>query len=200
MGIYLVTQQEYEKITGTNKSNFKGHNLPVEYVTWFEAIAYCNARSKQEGLSPAYTINGENVTWNNSADGYRLPTEAEWEYACRAGTTTAYNTGASISDGTCWYKDNSGATTHPVGQKPANAWGLYDMHGNVNEWCWDWFGDYESSVQTDPTGASSGPGRVVRGGGWNNSVAILRSAQRDNYRLPGTRYNNVGFRLCRPLV
>jgi len=195
MGKYEVTQKEYQEVMGTNPSNFKGDNLPVENVSWYDAIEYCNKRSQKEGLTPAYIRNGNNVTWNRNANGYRLPTEAEWEYACRAGTTTAYNTGAKISDNTGWYWDNSGRKTHPVGQKPSNAWGLYDMHGNVFEWCWDWHGGYSSGSQTDPMGASSGAFRVGRGGGW--SASDMRSAFR-SYNYPDYRYSNLGFRLVRP--
>jgi len=182
MGKYEVTQKEYEEVMGTNPSNFKGDNLPVEFVSWFDAVEYCNKRSQKEGLTPAYTINGRDVTWNRSANGYRLPTEAEWEYACRAGTTTAYNTGASITDNTGWYKDNSDEKTHPVGQKSANAWGLYDMHGNVAEWCWEW--------------ADSGAFPVKRGGGWRSPARFVRSAYRSTYTRGGRGYD-VGFRVAR---
>jgi len=195
MGKYEVTQKEYQEVMGTNPSQFKGDNLPVENVSWFDAVEYCNKRSQQEGLTPAYTINGTNVTWNRNANGYRLPTEAEWEYTCRAGTTTAYNTGASITDNTGWYSANSGDTTHPVGQKPANAWGLYDMHGNVWKWCWDWFGNYASGAQTDPVGASSGSDRVRRGGSWGNTAQYARSAYR-NYNSPAFWSGYLGFRVA----
>jgi formylglycine-generating enzyme required for sulfatase activity len=167
------------------------------YVSWLEAVEYCNKRSQKEGLTPAYTINGTNVTWNKNANGYRLPTEAEWEYACRAGTTTAYNTGARISNDTGWYGANSDNMTHPVGQKPANRWGLYDMHGNMWEWCWDWYGSYSSGAQTDPTGASSGSSRVFRGGYWFNSAEYVRSADR-YFNDPNYRTDGIGFRLVRP--
>ena len=201
IGKYPVTQKEYQEVMGSNPSYFKGDNLPVERVSWYDAVEYCNKRSQKEGLTPAYTISGSGdsrtVSLNRSANGYRLPTEAEWEYACRAGTTTAYNTGASISDNTGWYSSNSGDKTHPVGQKTANAWGLYDMHGNVWEWCWDWYGSYASGAQTDPVGASSGSYRVGRGGGWYNSAVGLRSASR-SYDNPGYRFDHIGFRLVRP--
>jgi len=211
LGKYVVTQKEYQEVMGTNPSRFKGDNLPVENVSWYDAVEYCNARSQKEGLTPAYTIdksrkdtddtNDEDdvkwvVTWNRNANGYRLPTEAEWEYACRAGTTTAYNTGASISDNTGWYDANSGSATHPVGQKPANAWGLYDMHGNVYEWCWDWYGDYPSGAQTNPIGASSGSYRVNRGGSWYFTARSARSAVRDG-DIPNYRYAALGFRVVR---
>jgi formylglycine-generating enzyme required for sulfatase activity len=212
LGKYPVTQKEYQAVMGTNPSRFKGDNLPVETVSWYDAVEYCNRRSQKEGLSPAYTINKnqsdpnnknsrDDVKWtvtvNKNANGYRLPTEAEWEYACRAGTPTAYNTGAAISDNTGWYDANSGNKTHPVGQKAANAWGLHDMHGNVWEWCWDWMGDYTSVAQTDPMGAASGANRVVRGGSWNDSAEIVRSAYR-YYSTPSLRYGDIGFRLVRP--
>jgi len=197
IGKYEVTQKEYQEVMGTNPSKFMGDNLPVENVSWYDAVEYCNQRSKKEGLIPAYTVNGSNVEWNRNTNGYRLPTEAEWEYACRAGTATAYNTGENISDSTGWYKVNSGIKTHPVGQKLANAWGLYDMHGNVWEWCWDWYGSYSSKVQNDPMGAVSGSFRVLRGGSWYNSAENTRSTYRFNLD-PYYRYDNFGFRLVRP--
>jgi len=178
-------------------------------VTWYDAVEFCNKLSEREGLTKAYTITGRNpstgypitsatVTVNWETNGYRLPTEAEWEYACRAWTTTAHNTGETISDNTGWYRDNSSyEKTHEVGKKPANAWGLYDMHGNVWEWCWDWYGTYASGAQTDPRGAASGSYRVVRGGGWNSSGRNLRSADRYFY-YPYSRYSDIGFRLLRP--
>jgi len=212
MGKYEVTQKEYQEVMGTNPSYNKGDNLPVENVSWYDAVEYCNRRSQREGLTPAYTINKNQrdpnnnnqydnikwtVTWNRNANGYRLPTEAEWEYACRAGTTTAFNTGANLSDITGWYGANSGNNKHPVGQKPANRFGLYDMHGNVSEWCWDWYGTYSSGTQTDPTGASAGSDRIMRGGAMNTPIAeLLRSASRD----PIGPYNtgrNIGFRVAR---
>ncbi|MHC6204710.1 formylglycine-generating enzyme family protein [Breznakiellaceae bacterium SP9] len=214
IGNMEVTQNDYQAVMGENHSYFKGDNLPVESVTWYNAVVYCNARSRKEGLTPAYIINGTNVSWNQDANGYRLPTEAEWEYACRAGTITPYSSGSSV-DNAGWYNSNSGRKTHPVGTKQANAWGLYDMHGNVGEWCWDWYGDYSSANQTDPTGAASGFTRVLRGGSWgssgnwssydwdrdnynwDNSAALLRSANRGDGN-PKNHYNNVGFRVVRP--
>jgi formylglycine-generating enzyme required for sulfatase activity len=211
MGKYEVTQAEYQTVMGTNPSNFKGPNLPVEKVSWFDAVEYCNKRSQKEGLSPAYTISGtgdsRTVSMNRNANGYRLPTEAEWEYACRAVTTTPFSTGNNVTtsqanyDGNFPYNGNAKGTnlskTWNVGSGAANAWGLYDMHGNVWEWCWDWLGSYASGAQTDPDGASSGANRVVRGGSWYYDAQRLRSAYRSNTG-PGYRLNDLGFRLARP--
>ncbi|MCL2043204.1 MAG: formylglycine-generating enzyme family protein [Treponema sp.] len=131
-----------------------------------------------------------------------MPSEAQWEYAARAGTTTAFNNGTedweeTALEGIGWFSFNSGSMTHEVGKKAANTWGLHDMHGNVFEWCWDWFGTYPSNAQTDPLGASSGSIRVGRGGGWGNSAQVARSAYRGLVN-PFDRYNGLGFRLLRP--
>ena len=219
MGKFQVTQEQYQAVTGVNPSYFTTANgrepstgetdskRPVEYVTWYDAIEFCNRLSVGEGLTPVYTITrrfptsgypitSATVTVNWDANGYRLPTEAEWEYACRAGTTTAYYTGDTISDNTSWYSPNSGRT-HEVGKKPANDYGLHDMHGNVWEWCWDWYGSYASGVQTDPRGAASGDFRVARGGSWFYYAPGLRSADR-YYLDPSYRNSLIGFRVVRP--
>jgi formylglycine-generating enzyme required for sulfatase activity len=220
MGKYPVTQEQYVAVMKTNPSGYKPPTAaknPVEKVTWYDALVFCNKLSMNEGLSPAYRISGStdpavwrpssgDATWNAveivaGSTGYRMPTEAQWEYACRAGTTTAYNTGDTISDDTGWYNDNSDFSTHTVGEKPANAWGLYDMHGNVYEWCWDWYGTYADGAQTNPTGAVSGDHRVARGGSYyddGQNGQNMRSAFRDKY-TPGTMYVDIGFRLVRPV-
>ena len=195
LGTYPVTQAEYQEIMGTNPSIFKGPALPVEQVSWFDALEYCNKRSQKEGLTPVYTINGSSVSWNNNANGYRLPTEAEWEYACRAGTETPFYSGASVNDAG-WHAGNSGGQTHPVGEKQPNSWGLCDMHGNVLEWCWDLLGNYSGEAQTDPRGASSGTSRVYRGGCWRFESHQVRSAFRFGNN-PQLRTFLVGFRLAR---
>ena len=177
----------------------QGEDNPVTCVSWNDAVRFCNWLSEKEGRKPSYKIKGESVTWDRNADGYRLPTEAEWEYACRAGTTTRFFAGDSEGalGGVGWYFDNSGFKTHPVGKKAPNAWDLYDMHGNVWEWCWDWHGDYPSTAVTDPAGPVRGSYRVFRGGSWNYYARFCRSADR-NYARPADRRSFVGLRLLRP--
>jgi formylglycine-generating enzyme required for sulfatase activity len=192
-----VTQAQYEAVMGSNPSEFKGASRPVEQVSWYDAVKFCNALSEREGLTAAYNVSGEDVTWNRDADGYRLPTEAEWEYACRAGTTTRFHSGDDDSDLELvgWYDGNSGLETHDVRTKQPNAWGLYDMHGNVWEWCWDWYGDYGGNA-TDPAGPRSFLIRVLRGGGWYYNAQSCRSALRFS-NFPDDRYSFNGFRVVR---
>jgi formylglycine-generating enzyme required for sulfatase activity len=205
MGKHEVTQQEYLAVMENNPSKFKGDNLPVERVSWLDAVTYCNKRSQNEGLIPAYTIDGENVTWDRGANGYRLPTEAEWEYACRAGATGPFGIGDITTaqanyDGNYAYDGRAQGEfrekTWDVGSGAANEWGLYDMHGNVREWCWDWYGAYSADPQTDPAGPDSGLQKVFRGGSWYNSAQYLRSACR-NSGVPASRDDKIGFRLVR---
>jgi formylglycine-generating enzyme required for sulfatase activity len=206
MGRTEVTQKEWIAVMGSNPSNFKGDKLPVENVSWNDVIAYCNALSLKEGLTPAYTVNGEQVTWNRAANGYRLPTVAEWEYACRAGSSSPFNTGNNITTNQANYNGNypynsntKGSfreTTTAVGSFAPNSWGLYDMHGNVYEWCWDWLGSYGSGSQENPAGASSGTLRIGRGGGWFSQARYMRSAYRYYFTTSFT-YNDLGFRLVR---
>jgi formylglycine-generating enzyme required for sulfatase activity len=203
---YEVTQKEYRDAMGSNPSYITGDNLPVERVSWFDAIEYCNFLSRREGLTPAYTRNGDAVTWNRNANGYRLPTEAEWEYACRAGTATPFHTGDNITvsqanyNGEYPYNGNDIETfrgeTWAVESGEANSFGLYNMHGNVWEWCWDWYGEYSSAVQSDPAGSDSGSIRVSRGGSWADDGAYLRSAVRFGNK-PAEKNSGLGFRLAR---
>ena len=183
-----VTQEQYQKVMGTNPSQFKGPQNPVEKVSWADAVEFCGKLSAMPAEKTAGHV-------------YRLPTEAEWEYACRSGTTTAYGFGddASRLGDYGWFDGNSDSSTHPVGEKKPNAWGLYDMHGNVWEWCQDWYGDYPSGSTTDPTGPSSGSFRVDRGGSWCSSAGYCRSAYR--YRnAPESRGNFLGFRVLRSSI
>jgi formylglycine-generating enzyme required for sulfatase activity len=202
IGKYEVTQKEYEAVMGTNPSYFKGPTLPVDQISWFDAITYCNARSVKEGLRPVYTIQGDTVIWDQKANGYRLPTETEWEYACRAGTTTAFNTGDVLTtdqsnyDGTYSYNKSPVGTyrqtTTPVGTFSPNAWDLYDMHGNVYEWCWDWYEDYNTNNRSVYLSTD----RVIRGGSWFSAPRYLRSGNRVHIN-PIVHAYYVGFRLAR---
>ncbi|MBR6193269.1 MAG: SUMF1/EgtB/PvdO family nonheme iron enzyme [Treponema sp.] len=196
-----VTQEEYAKIMGGNPSYFKGNNRPVEQVTWYAAVEYCNRRSLAEGLTPCYRGGGGNYTCDFSANGYRLPTEAEWEYAAGGGNKSFLKTiyaGSNDISSVAWYDGNSGSQTHDVKTKSPNELGLYDMSGNVWEWCWDWYGSYSSGSQTNPNGASSGSYRVLRGGSWNNIASNCRVAFR-SYCAPSLSASGslLGFRVVR---
>ena len=179
---YPVTQAEYVQVTGTNPSTAHGDRLPVESVSWWDAVRFCNLLSEREGLAPAYELAADEIEWDASADGYRLPTEAEWEYACRAGTTGARY---GPLDEIAWYRGNSQERIHDVGGKQPNAWGLYDMLGNVWEWCWD---IYDAEVY--------GSYRVLRGGGWFDEHWSCRASVRRRSH-PTFRTDDVGFRLAR---
>jgi formylglycine-generating enzyme required for sulfatase activity len=184
LGVHPVTQEQYERVMGKNPSYFKGSQNPVENVSWKEAVEFCRRLSELPEEKAAGRV-------------YRLPTEAEWEYACRAGTTTDYSFGNDESDlgEYAWYDDNSGDTTHPVGRKKPNRWGLYDMHGNVWEWCEDWYVEnLPKAAVTDPTGPASGSRRVNRGGGWYYLAYSCRSASRSR-STPAGRDRNYGFRV-----
>jgi formylglycine-generating enzyme required for sulfatase activity len=200
-----VTQAEWYAVMQTRPSYFNGDDLPVEQVSWNDCIDYCNARSVAEGLEPVYTRSESTVVWDQSKAGYRLPTEAEWEYACRAGSSTAFCNGAIPETGcganpslavVCWYCGNANSTTHAVRGLEANTWGLYDMHGNVWEWCWDSkeFG-YDGDA-TDPTGPAFGGHRVNRGGWFSGDAQYCRSASRNGNGPDGTS-SSLGLRLSR---
>ena len=194
MGQFEVTQGEYEVVMGSNPSHFQPPNAtedanrPVEQVSWTDATNYCahlTQRERAAGRIPTNSV-------------YRLPTEAEWEYACRGWTSTRFSYGddpvyTKLTD-YAWYIDNSGRTTHPVGQGSPNPWGLYDMHGNVLEWCQDWYRPYPGGIVVDPQGATTGVFRVLRGGGWSDVARHCRSAFRGNY-YPDLQDNYLGFRL-----
>ena len=200
IGRYPVTQKEYEELMGVNPSNFKGENYPVETVSWFDAAEYCNRLSQKEGLMPAYLINETDVSWDRNANGYRLPTEAEWEYAARGGKGSPGDylySGSNNPGEVAWYNRNSGGSIREVGMLNPNPLGLYDMSGNVFEWCWDWFGNYSADAQIDPEGASCGIYRVLRGGCWDLHSRLVRSVYR-SVNSPSNRSAAIGFRVVRP--
>ncbi len=188
LGKYEVTQGEYTALMGKNPSHFPGDpNRPVEKLSWFDAVAYCAELTKREQqaghMPPGYA--------------YRLPTEAEWEYACRAGRTNLFSFGDSDADAGsyAWTLENSGSTTHPVGQKRPNPCGLYDIHGNVWEWCSDWFAPYPAMALTNPTGANTSKFKVFRGGGWNQAIEFARCSNRF-MMAPSNGIHFVGFRVA----
>jgi formylglycine-generating enzyme required for sulfatase activity len=232
-----VTQAQWRVFAAglnADPSHFKGRpdsaERPVEGVSWFDAVRWCNALSKKEGRTPVYVCDADKLreadgkTWEQwrddealrerladavrqvPGDGYRLPTEAEWEHACRAGTLSSFWSGETEADlaRVGWYGNrgqpggNSGNETHPVGQKPPNAWGLHDVHGNVFEWCGDWFANYDPAALTNPTGPSRGGWRVVRGGSFWSVPVWCRSAYRGR-NWPVSRYGDLGFRVVLPL-
>jgi len=189
LGQTTVTQQQYEEVMGNNPSHFKetGKDAPVESVSWNDAMEFCQKLTAREGAARRLPAGYQ----------FTLPTEAQWEYACRAGTTGDF-AGTGKLDDMGWYKENSGGTMHPVGMKQPNAWGLYDMQGNVMEWCRDWFGIYSGGSVINPTGPTSDPEfghRVNRGGCWGLGAAMCRAAFRSGLS-PDWRIRFLGFRLA----
>ena len=192
LGVTEVTQGQYEKVMGVNPSHFQKRVIrksdssmyPVESVSWEDAVEFCKRLSELPEEKTAGRI-------------YRLPTEAEWEYACRAGSKTAFYFGddSELIGAYAWHAENSDDQTHPGGEKKPNAWGLYDMHGNVYEWCSDWYGDYPEGAVTDPVGSEGGSDRVRRGGSWDVDAAYCRSASRD-WHYPSSRDYYDGLRVA----
>jgi sulfatase modifying factor 1 len=184
LAVFPITQAQYAQVTGQRPSTAQGDRLPVEGVSWWDAVRFCNALSQHEGSTPAYRLhaNGEGIEWDAAADGYRLPTEAEWEHACRAGTTgPRYGQLGEIA----WYRGNSNGRIHDVGGKQPNPWGLHDMLGNVWEWCWD---IYDPEVY--------GTYRVLRGGGWFDEHWSCRASVRRRSH-PTLKIDDIGFRIAR---
>jgi len=179
IGKYEVTQAQWKAIMGNNPSHFNGDNLPVEQVSWDDVQEFIRKLNIQTGKQ------------------YRLPTEAEWEYACRGGLQSGHYkySGSNTAGNVACYNDNSGNGTHPVGSKQANELGIYDMSGNVWEWCQDWYGNYSSNAQTNPQGPSSGSSRVDRGGGWDDIARYCRVSYR-YYNTPDIRHIDLGFRIA----
>jgi formylglycine-generating enzyme required for sulfatase activity len=229
IGKYDVTQKEWIEVMGSNPSQFKGDNLPVEMVSWYDCVEFCNKKSTKEGLKPYYNIdkdkkdpnntnNDDAIKWtvtiNPEANGYRLPTEAEWEYAAGGGQMSMSYTysGSDELDQVAWDWENSGDVhltgfwnwplikhnhdrTHPAGSKEPNELGLYDMSGNVREWCWDWYAGRGGNV-TDPQGGKSGSLRVWKGGGWLGADFCCAPSFRAGYE-PYQKGPDQGFRVCR---
>jgi formylglycine-generating enzyme required for sulfatase activity len=208
MSKYEVTQKLYEEVTGKNPSLAKGKDLPVENVSWFDAIEFCNMLSAREGYDLCYSGTGNAIVCDWNANGYRLPTEAEWEYACKATSTSDFYNG-NLTYENCieldydlnkiaWYCTNSKYSTHEVGKKESNFFGLNDMSGNVWEWCWDWLDSYSSAPATDPKNTKSNlyGNRVFRGGSWKNYANHCRSSHRDS-AYPYRTDSSVGFRVVR---
>ncbi|HEX4966459.1 MAG TPA: formylglycine-generating enzyme family protein [Thermoanaerobaculia bacterium] len=199
---FPVTRRLYSEIVGVDPGWPEGdaNDRPVNNVSWFDAVTFCNWLSEWEGLVPFYKIEGEQVSWNRPAGGYRLLTEAEWEYACRAGSSERFYFGDDevLLHQYGWFKGNSNGEIQPVGRKLPNVWGLHDMHGNLWEWCWDWFGRYSAGQYRDPTGPDEGSGRAVRGGAFLDTPFDLRSSERLQFP-PEYALRYVGFRCARSL-
>jgi formylglycine-generating enzyme required for sulfatase activity len=201
-----VTQALWKAVMGDNPSRFAGDDRPVDSVSWFDAVRFCNALSEKVGLAPAYEIAGNTVSWNTNAGGYRLPTESEWEYAARGGIlgvvlpaealNRAFYAGGEDPEALGWFDANSGKTSHPVKSKAPNELGLYDMSGNLWEWCWDYFGEYPREPADNPAGVAESPRRVLRGGAWFTPVHLMRVTNR-YWNAPSFKANSVGFRLAR---
>lgn len=216
IGKYEVTQREWLEIMGTNPSQFLGDDLrPVDLVKWYDAVKFCNKKSIQEGLTPCYskdnstnpdnwTGNPEtdeswaNITCDWTANGYRLPTEAEWEFASKGGNSTQHFTysGSNNIGEVAWYSSNSNGRSQSIGRKSPNELGIFDMTGNLFEWCWDFYNDYSATNQNNPTGPVSGTYRVVRGASWNVNHEISHVTFRSG-KTPILSQNSVGFRLVR---
>jgi formylglycine-generating enzyme required for sulfatase activity len=202
LGKYEVTQKQWVEVMGYNLSHWKGDDLPVEGVSSYECLEFCNKLSLKEGLTPCYSGERSMTECDWTANGYRLPTEAEWQFASKGGNlSNDYDySGSNNLDDVAWYKKNSGKKTHQIGQKQPNELGFYDMSGNVKEWCWDWMGAaeyYSTKPAVNPKGEDAGIYRVQRGASWSSKLKECLVEERDSF-WPDVRYSrNSGFRVCR---
>jgi len=198
MDDFVITQGDWNQVMDSNPSHFKDDALPVELVGWYDAVLFCNRKSQKGGRQPCYTIDGEAVECDFGADGYRLPTEAEWAFAARGGVKSQgfRYAGSDVLDEVAWYAKNCGRTTHPRGQKLPNELGLYDMCGNVFEWCWDWFYEFDCEFQDKPTGPATGKAKIVRGKNWINGESVSQLTRRVQ-RGPYCKTHHQGFRIVR---
>jgi len=204
IGKYTVTQGLWKRVAGKlpEKTRAQDARLPLVEVSWYEAVAFCNALSRDQGLECCYESSGKIVEWKKTSDGYRLPTEAEWEYAARGGTTsrgTLYS-GSDNLDEVAWYLGNSGRETHPVGTKGPNGLGLYDMSGNVYEYCWDVYGPYANELIRNPVGPTpkvANAYRTIRGGNCFGLGYRVRVTSRRRYGFMGYTHDFIGFRVAR---
>jgi len=195
IGKYEINQRTYESVIGSNPSITKGPNLPVHNLSWSDAVNFCNKLSESKGLSPFYIIKNDTISIDSSSFGYRLPTEAEWEFCCKAKKLNDFS-GTGILDEMGWYSFNSAYYAHNSGTKKANDFGLYDTHGNVWEWCWDFFGEnyYSTSPKINPSGPKNGKVHVLRGGSFIDGAAFCRSSNRT---YPYTTFEYCGLRVVR---
>jgi len=198
IGKYEVTQAEYKKVLKNNPSMYKGDDKPVNNISWYHATKYCNKRSKMEGLTPCYTGVGEDIKCDFSANGYRLPTEAEWEFAAKGGLKGKgfIYAGSDNPDEVAVYNKKLNTGLQVPGTKKPNELGLYDMCGNVRELCWDWFGKYKGIAENNPTGPKTGDMRIERGGSWKHDEYFARVSARF-FHDPIFNYGSVGFRVVR---
>ncbi len=206
IGKYELLGSEYNKVMGEGADYYESERHPLDSVNWYDAVEFCNKLSEYEGLTPVYTIDGEDVSWDQNADGYRLPTEAEWELACRAGTSTSLYNGEMpridfsphthpLLDEIAWYGERTGVA-YQVGLKKPNQFGLYDMIGNLAEWCWDWAASYSSSAKVDPMGPENGRRKIAKGGSYAAEPNIARCGTRYEVSPAGTGLGAT-FRVAR---